>query len=176
MSHLGAASLKYHLVREFSLWIVQIFLFCGHEEEGQGIESYLFSYCSLQIYCTQYSKPIIIKGLGLPMGTVSWPDTYPQNNLEFLSFLFKREMYNGPAPWARWSFHGKYLSYKIKTVLYICNQVILLFVCGHFFSKGNIKLAISRRCFSPTQFQPFWGSDTSARAAALFAPLGLEVE
>lgn len=114
MSHLGAASLKYRLVSEFSLWLVQIFLFCGHEEEGQGIESYLFSYCSLQIYCTQYSKPIIIKGLGLPTGTVSWPDTYPENNVEFLSFLFKQETYNGPAPRTRWSFHENICPIKLR--------------------------------------------------------------
>lgn len=105
-----------------SLWLVQIFLFWGHEEDGQGIKSYLFSYCSFQIYCIQYSKPIIITGFGIPMGTMSWPKAYPKNSLrlnetvversgrwilnkEFLSFLFKQETHNGPAPWAIWCFH-----------------------------------------------------------------------
>lgn len=56
------------------VWLVQIFLFCGHEEEGRGITSYLFSYCSFQICCIQSSKPIVITGFGLPMGTQTRTD------------------------------------------------------------------------------------------------------
>jgi len=70
MSYLGAASLKYHLVREFQFGLWRFFfLFCGHEEVGQGIKSYLYLYCHFQIYCIPYFKPIIIKGFGLAVGT-----------------------------------------------------------------------------------------------------------
>lgn len=81
MFHVGTASLKSHLVERVSVWLVQIFLFCGHEQEGRGIRSNLFSYCSLQIYCVQYSKPNIIKGFGVPTAALNWPDIYPKNSL-----------------------------------------------------------------------------------------------
>lgn len=122
MSHLGAASLDYNLVREFQSGLCRFFLFCRHQEKGWGIKSYLFSCCCLQIYCIQYLKLIIIKGFELPMGTVSWLDTYPKKSLalnkaiversgrwilsrDFLSFIFKQETHSGPAPWARWCFN-----------------------------------------------------------------------
>lgn len=183
MFHVGTASLKFHLVERVSVWLMQIFLFCGHEEEGRGIRSNLFSYSSLQIYCVQYSKPNIIKGFGVPTAAVSWPDIYAKNSPWLkeasversgrwswaknfcLFFLNKRHIMGqhlGPAG----VFIKILMSHKFKTVY---KQAILLLVCFHVSYKGNARVAGSQWCFAPTEFKHFWGLGTSARAVSLFA-------
>lgn len=163
MFHIGTTSLKFHLVERVSVWLMQIFLFCGHEEEGQGIRSNLFSYCSLQIYSMQYSKPNIIKGFGVPMAAVGWPDINPKNRLWLKEACVER---SGRWSWAKnfWLFFlnkrhitGQHLGpagvfmkvlmyYKFKTVYKWAN---LLLVCGRISCKGNARVAGSQWRFAP---------------------------
>lgn len=77
MFQLGAATLKYH-PESISVWLEQNSLFCGCEEEGQGIKNYLFSQCSLHMYHIHALIPSLQKALSLPMEPASWPDTTNQ--------------------------------------------------------------------------------------------------
>lgn len=67
MFQLGAATLKYH-PDSVSVWLQQNSLFCGCEEEGQGIKNYLFSQCSLQMYHIHALSPSLQKALAFPWG------------------------------------------------------------------------------------------------------------
>lgn len=55
-----------------SMWLVQTFLFCRPEEKrGEELRVTYFSYCSPQIYCNQYCRPIVSKDFGLALETTS---------------------------------------------------------------------------------------------------------
>lgn len=71
---------RYCLIEVWSGWEsfrvahADFFILWTWKEEGWTIQSNLFSYCRLQIYCVQYSQPDIIKGFGVPTAALSWPD------------------------------------------------------------------------------------------------------